>query len=626
MIGAEEKLAILDPGAQYGKEIDRKVRELHVQSELLPFNTSADSLASYQAVIIAGGPQAVYDLRAPNYDPRILHMGKPVLAICYGMQLLNQEFGGRVERLERGEFGPRSATVDISNPLFEGLEPSQKVLMSHNDGVVIPAPNFEVIALSSGLIAGIADTSRKLYGVQFHPEVADTENGKKMLENFLYKIAGFSGSFTLEDREQKAIEYIRGIVGEDGQVLSLVSGGVDSTVCTTLITKALGPQRVFALHIDTGFMRQDESDEVIRALQSLGIRVRAVDASDDFYNGTTTINGVATLPLRMVEDPEVKRHIIGDTFARVAEREVLNLGIDPAKPIFLAQGTLRPDRIESASPGISAHAATIKTHHNDTALIRALREEGKVIEPLQELHKDEVRELGTKLELPQELVWRQPFPGPGLAVRIICAREPYIGDDFEEINEKLKEYSSDDIAATLLPVRTVGVKGDGRSYGYLVGLSGKTDWDELFKRASEIPSDIREVTRVVYIFGSKVKGPVTNITPTDLNPDTVRTLRRADEIVNRVLRRDNLTRTITQVPVVLFPVSLEGMAKRSIAIRTFITPDFYTGVPAIPGKDIPQESLDDMVSGIFGDSRLRYDISRVVYDLTSKPPGTTEWE
>jgi GMP synthase (glutamine-hydrolysing) len=306
---------------------------------------------------------------------------------------------------------------------------------------------------------------------------------------------------------------------------------------------------------------------------------------------------------------------------KVMEQVVSELKLEP-KNTVLAQGTLRPDLIESASHLASSKAAVIKTHHNDTPLVRELRAAGRVIEPLQDYHKDEVRELGTMLGLPQDLVWRQPFPGPGLAIRLLCATKPYITDDFDDIERKLAEFEDAETSAHLLPVRTVGVQGDGRSYNYIAALSGKQDWAKLMATAREIPKRVHAVNRVVYVFGDKLTGSVRGITPTYLEPEAISQLRIADECVNGILRKYGLSESLSQVPVISFSVHFGQVGKRSIGIRTFITNDFMTGVPAMPGEQIPAEALEEIVKKMLKVPG----IARVVYDLTSKPPGTTEWE
>lgn len=614
------QVAILDAGAQYGKVIDRRVRELSVESVLLPMNTSAADLKQYAALIISGGPQSVYGEQAPLYDPDLFQLDIPILGICYGMQLLNYVHGGTVEKKSRREDGQSTIQVEADSQLFQNLEKEQQVLLTHGDSVEKVASGFRVTAISDGLIAAIENTEKKMYGVQFHPEVDLTVNGQKILSTFLFDIAYLKPTFTLENREEKAVRSIQETVGNKN-ALVLVSGGVDSTVAAALVTKALGKEKVFAVHIDTGFMRCNESDLVIKALSKFGLTVKRVNAQQAFLQATTMINGKETEQLSQTIQPEVKRQIIGDTFIRVTEQALKELGIS-FEDTFLVQGTLRPDLIESASSSVSKTAQTIKTHHNDTFLVRQLRDAGRVIEPLAEYHKDEVRELGKILGLPDELIWRQPFPGPGLAIRILCAAQ----DNLEDLTprfEALQSLSDESISVTLLPIKTVGVQGDGRSYSHLAGLSGEANWEALFQLAQKIPREHHFINRVVYIFGNIVNTLVTGITPTKLNTEVIAQLQAADAIVNELLLKHDLLKKISQVPVILFPVSFGEEGKRSIAIRTLITRDFMTGVPAFPGKDIPVAVLEEMVQRILNEVP---GIVRVVYDLSSKPPATTEWE
>jgi len=619
-----QTLGILDAGAQYGKLIDRSVREQHVHSELLAMNTPADEIRKMcRALIISGGPESVYGKNAPQFDPMIFELGIPILGICYGMQLIAHVSGGKVEHLPKREDGPATISIQNDSLLFKDLESEQEVLLTHGDSVSMTPPGFRVIAQSGELISGIENAQRKMYGLQFHPEVDLTTNGQKILSNFLYEVAKFDGSFTIEDREGKAIRYIQEKVG-NSHALVLVSGGVDSTVSAALVAKALGKEKVFALHIDTGFMRKNESKTVKLALEEFGLRVKVIHAEDQFLHATTQIDGKETLPLNECVEPEQKRKIIGDTFMRVTEAALNGMKI-PEDDIYVVQGSLRPDLIESASTALqtSKKADTIKTHHNDTALVRQLRDSGKVIEPLSDYHKYEVRELGEKLGLPSELIWRQPFPGPGLAIRILCAEQPYITPDFEKINQELRQFERSTHNATLIPIRTVGVQGDGRTYSYLVGLSGPADWPALLSIAQAVPKTIHSVNRIAYFFGEKIEGPITEITPTKLEVKVIEQLRLADAVVNKTLIRFDLTKTISQVPVVLFPVPFGIKGNRSIGIRTIITRDFMTGIPALPGTHIPVEAVQEMVDRILQEVP---GISRVAYDLTSKPPGTTEWE
>jgi len=641
-----EKVAILDAGAQYCKVIDRRVRELNVESVIASMNTPAQNLLGYKALIISGGPASVYDADAPKYDPDIfgktfLSYGIPILGICYGMQLANHHFGGKVEgqivvqdgkQVRIREDGQDKIRIfQNQKGLFEGLSLEETVLLTHGDSCTALAPGFYATSISAnGIIASIEDPARKIYGVQFHPEVDLTPNGKRIMSNFLYNIAGCDGTYTVEDRGEKAKTYIRSMT-KGHKLKAFVSGGVDSTVGATLSFSAVGAENVDAIIVDNGFMREGEIEQVLASTGRIGMKLRVIDAKEGFANATTEIErkgnkqGYQTKPLNQVVAPEEKRRIIGDYFMKIAMREMGMETLQSPAEYFLLQGTLRPDLIESASKLASAAgtAAVIKTHHNDTPLVRAFRERGLIVEPLTEYHKDEVRQLGESLGLPAEIVWRQPFPGPGLAVRILCTEQPYITDKFEAINGRLKdEFSKDGIFATLLPMQTVGVQGDGRSYSYAACLSGKQDWARLFEIAASIPKTIREVNRVVYAFGDTIDGPVTDVTTTHLTPDVISKIREADVVVNGKLVEYELIRQLSQVPVILAPVNFGKEGTHSVAIRTFITNDFMTGVPAVPGEKMPEKCLHEMVEQLLGVNG----VSKILYDLTAKPPATTEWE
>jgi GMP synthase (glutamine-hydrolysing) len=617
-------IAILDAGSQFGGLIDRTIRELGLRTTLLPLDTPPAQLKDYDAVIISGGPKSVEDADAYLCDPELFTLDKPILGICYGMQLLAKLHGGTVGPGGRREDGPQDTELVTDSALFSGLAETERVLMSHGDSVRKLPKQFRVTGRSGDLISAIEHTSRKLYGVQFHPEVFQTEHGVDIFRNFLFNIAGLSPDYTIEEQEQEAIRYIRKAVGNQ-DVVVFVSGGVDSTVLAALMAKAIDNTKIHAFHIDTGLMRANESTDVIVALQKANLDVTPLDMSDMFYNATTTIDDIKTAPLHSVTDPQIKRKIIGDTFVRV--RDKILQDYDLAEESVLAQGSLRPDLIESGSILASSKADTIKTHHNDTEAVRRLRQKEQVVEPLQEFYKDQVRALGRRLGLPPELVDRHPFPGPGLAIRTICADDDFRLPDHDSLQAQLDDFlvkrGCDDIQAHLLPVRTVGVQGDGRSYKYLVGLNGPADWERLFSLAAHIPNSIHDVNRVCYIFGKAINRKILGVTPTHLTRPIVAQLRQADAIVTDVLRTYDLMSRISQMPVVLLPLNFGIPGARTIAVRPFKTPDFMTGLAARPGQDIPEVALMDMVNRILDEVP---GIARVAIDLSNKPPATTEWE
>jgi len=596
------KVAILDFGAQYTKVIDRRVRELRIESDILPSNTTAKQLKEYSAIILSGGPNSVYEKDAPKYNKKLFQLGIPILGICYGMQLMNHACGGSVKPTTVKEYGETVISTQQSM-LFDGLSAQEQVLMSHGDSVVELAPGFRTIATSGTLVAGIECPGKKMYGVQFHPEVDLTTNGKKILQNFLLNICGLQPTFTLHKRVDETIKQIQQDVGKR-TVMVLVSGGVDSAVTATLLLKALPKEQIVALHVNHGFLRKNESSLVCKALSHLGLNITVINAEQEFLNALSNI-----------AEPEAKRNIIGDLFMRIVDREMKNLNLP--KDTMLAQGTLRPDLIESASSLVSGKANKIKTHHNDSKLVQIKRKKGLVIEPNKDLHKDEVREVGRMLGLPREIVEREPFPGPGLAVRIICAEKAEtngIAQIQEQVTNIATKYG---FQSAVLPIRSVGVQGDHRSYGYVVALSGNGHFETLKQAAQEIPRVVHQVNRVVYVFERELNGHMTVI-PTGLHKNNIELLREADDIVHKKLRKYNVR--ASQVPVVLVPVSLRN--GYTIAIRPFITNDFMTGRAARFGKEIPIACLKEIVREV---SSIR-GIDTVAYDLTSKPPATTEWE
>ncbi len=620
-----EKVAILDCGAQYTKVIDRRVRELNFYSEILPLSIPAEQLKDFAAVIISGGPNSVFAEDAPAFDPQILSLGIPVLGICYGMQLIAHTMGGTVQPGALKEFGEIAIGAKTGNPLFAGLPAQQVVLMSHGDKVAQLPPGFEPIAHSGDILAAMMHAEKRIYGVQFHPEVELTEHGQAILHNFLYQVAGLTGNYPLEDRLSQTLDEIRQTVGKKN-VFVLVSGGVDSAVTAALLVKALPAEQVFALHVDTGFMRHEESDTVCNALRSIGLKhLEHLKAQAQFLDATTDIDGRVVGPLRQVTNPEAKRRIIGDTFFKLTQDAILamNLNLDET---FIAQGTLRPDLIESGNIGVSQIAHKIKTHHNDVPIIQAQREKGLIIEPNRDWHKDEVRKIGMMLGLPADLVQRQPFPGPGLAIRILCTEQPYITPQFETLNQAVNAEAGEiGLQGNVLPVQSVGVQGDYRSYSYLAVLSGayRQDWEPLKATAIRIPNRLHDINRVALVLNQDKPLPaeLRHITPTHLTEETTGLLRRIDHEVAEALRQSGHFAGISQLLTVLVPVSLTP-GRHSIAIRAVVTSDYMTARPAKLGEELPWDVMTELANRITS----QYPIDWVMVDLTSKPPATVEWE
>lgn len=621
-------IIILDCGAQYTKVIDRRIRELQVETQILPLDTQLENLKAATGIIISGGPGSVYDPESPKPQEGLFKLGIPVLGICYGMQLMNAYCGGTVEPGKQKEYGETQVNLPKAHPLFKNASGNQQVLMSHGDEVTELAPGFTILSQSGSIPAAIGNDNAKLYGVQFHPEVELTENGHEILRNFLFEVCKATPSFSLENRLDTIVNDLQQTVG-NRNVFVLVSGGVDSSVTAALLLKALSPEQVFAVHIDSGFMRHNESDLVCDALKALGLKhLQRLNAADDFFNGVTEYDGEQVGPLSAIVNPEHKRRIIGDVFYRLINKAIVDadLNIDDA---FIAQGTLRPDLIESGNAEISNKGHKIKTHHNDVPLIQEHRKKGLIIEPNRDFHKDEVRELGRMLGLPDELVDRQPFPGPGLAIRVLCTQQPYVTNTYEKDNERLQQLAeAANYNALLLPVQSVGVQGDGRSYSYLATIQPKqtaqlNDWPALKALAQKITNEIHTINRVAVVLNDiKLPSILKNITPTLLTPESTEKLRKVDHQVTQWFKAQNIIKKTSQLLSVLVPVSFSEEFGHSIAIRSVVTSDFMTARAASFDKEIDPIALINFAEKLKTEQQL----SAVFYDVTSKPPATVEWE
>ena len=503
-------IVVLDFGSQYTQLIARRIREMHVYSVIVPCHLAYEDLVAMnpQAIILSGGPSSVYDPASPTCDDRVFQLGVPILGICYGLQLMAHKLGGKVEPAHRREYGFAQLEITPPSELFAGLESTLRVWNSHGDHIVALPPDFRVVGRTENAIAAIENVKSRMYALEFHPEVRHTASGTEILRRFVEDVCGAKANWYPQSFIEETVERIRAEVGDE-RALCALSGGVDSAVAAALVSRALG-DRLTCVFVNNGLLRKNEFEEVTAALKTQAhLNVLAVDHSARFLNR-----------LAEVTDPEKKRKIIGEEFIRVFEEEARALG----EPRFLVQGTLYPDVIESVS--VKGPAATIKSHHNVGGLPTDLK--FRLIEPLRELFKDEVREVGRELGLGDEVIGRQPFPGPGLAVRILGAvteerlRIVREADAIVEQEIRAAQLYNElwQSFAILLPVSSVGVMGDARTYASTIALRAVTsedgmtaDWAKippnvLERIATRIVNEVKEVNRVVYDITSKPPGTI----------------------------------------------------------------------------------------------------------------------
>jgi GMP synthase (glutamine-hydrolysing) len=573
------QIIILDAGGQYCHLEARKVRDLGVYAEVRPSETPAAELSGAKGLIISGGPSSVYEAGSPTVDPGIFVTGQPVLGICYGQQLMAYLLGGEVRHGDKGEYGLATLELDdASDPLFAGLAGRQQIWMNHRDQVGGVPDGFSVLGRTSTCaVAAIAAPQRKLYGVQFHPEVVHTSRGREYLSNFIFRVCECQEDWDPRHRAPMLEEEIRQCVGSRN-VFFFVSGGVDSGVAFQLCTRAIGAERVRGVYVDTGLMREGETD-FVRRLPGVAVE----DAQAQFLDA-----------LAGVTDPEQKRHIIGEEFVRVQERVIESRRLMDEQWI-LGQGTIYPDTIES---GGTAKASVIKTHHNRVAGIQKLIASGRIVEPLRFFYKDEVRDVGRELGLPAELLDRHPFPGPGLAIRCLCS-----GTDAPVIA------TAD---GHVIPVHSVGVQGDARTYKPVLAIDAM-DHD----RATALINQLTGVNRVIATVEAKVPAGGMRVRACSLTALRLARLRSADAVVRRLSHESGYDRRVWQFPVILIPLGT-AEAPDSIVLRPVDSVDGMTAQSVTMDPSLLEKMCAEIlkIEGIAG----------VFYDLTHKPPGTIEWE
>ena len=613
------KVAILDYGSQLTHLLATEVRRLNVYSEILDSDTKASELKDYIGIILSGGPSSVYEDGSPQLDPAILELGIPVLGICYGHQLIVKYEGGKVESAGVKEYGKALLNVKQNIGLMDGFELGEdtQVWMSHGDDATVLPTGYEVLASTEDCKnAVIGNPTKNIYSLQFHVEVNHTVKGRQMLANFL-KLCNPDYSWNLSGYLEQKIAEIKAEVA-DKKVFLMISGGVDSTVAFALLNKAIGSDRVYGLFVDTGFMRLGEVEQVTEALKGIGVEnLHVYDGASKYFEA-----------LKGVYDPEHKRKIIGDLFLDIQAEVSDSLSLNPEEWL-LGQGTIYPDTIES---GGTKNSQKIKTHHNRVERIAQLIEANRVIEPVKDLYKDEVRQIGKLLGLPEAMVERHPFPGPGLAVRCLCfdslsTTDSSSYDDQEEaINLFLaNKYGDLNLKALVSQIKSVGVQGDGRTYRHPLILIAsqqavESNFGLLLGISTALTNQFNTINRVILSVDFDLQiNSLSLLEKQDLNPTRISVLQKADSIFNKVLRDSGDYQSIWQAPLVLAPIEVNSTKQESVIMRPISSKEAMTA-------DVYPLSVVVISQFVKGLKEAKLPLTGIFYDLTHKPPGTIEWE
>lgn len=621
------KIVVLDFGSQYAHLIAKRFRMMGYYSEIALPSAGLETFKNAKGIVLSGGPSSIYDKNAPEFNSEILKLDIPILGLCYGHYVLQTGYNGKAQKALVGEFG--FATLELNQnvkcPLFEEIASPQQVWMSHQDAVVKPGDGFETVGSTKDCeFAALQNLEKKRFSLQFHCEVKDTPCGNKILENFA-KFCGMEKNWDQDTVLNHIIDSIKN-QADDKNILLFLSGGVDSTVAFALLNKALGQKRVLGLHIDNGFMRKNESKKVEEAYKNHGFSNFIVeDASKTFLKAVENLT-----------DPQKKRMAIGENFITVRNEVVAKQKFDENKWL-LAQGTLYPDIIES---GGTKNSNVIKTHHNRVDGIQKLIEKGLIIEPLKDLYKDEVRAIGKKLGLEDELVMRHPFPGPGLSINVLCSNGTMTDNDKEEFKKAQEEISkvqlgmfcekcSENLEKYILPVKSVGVQGDFRTYRFPSVISfAKTEngfyhlpkkWEKLEAASSQITNSASFINRTIIRLwqNPSVKDEALKLQEGYCTKDRLDQTRDADDIVLTALHKSGWYNKIFQHLTINLPYA-SSKERCSFVLRPLCSEDVMTARFA----QLPQNLLMDIVQEI---SKLPY-VDAIFFDLTNKPPATFGWE